>query len=175
MRFPFFFSAPFLAYARLRGLSWREEVDGVIHGYWDFRGSWLMGKVYPWVLWMDAALASIWKIYLPLLLGRTLVCERYVLDMLADFIRATGDDRVLRSAVGRLFRKLIPASSVIVCLDVEADTARQRRPDLAYDKALEEKLAIYRNLAAELGFPLLSSEEPVDAVHQNLLGLIKTL
>jgi hypothetical protein len=51
LRFPRLFCTPFLVYARWRGLSRYEVVDGQRHGYWDFESSWLMSKVFPWVLY----------------------------------------------------------------------------------------------------------------------------
>src|SRR5687767_9986185 len=66
LRFPFIFSLPLLAYARWRRLSWYEVVEGVRHGYWDFRTSILLKALFPWCLLLDAALAAVVKVYLPL-------------------------------------------------------------------------------------------------------------
>jgi hypothetical protein len=65
LRYPFYFSIPFLAYSRLRGFSWYEEIDGYRHGYWDFRGSWMMVHVFPWFLFLDSLISAMFYIYLP--------------------------------------------------------------------------------------------------------------
>src|SRR5690606_9788348 len=78
LRFPFFLTLPLLVYARLRGFSWYEEHDGVRQGYWNFRRSWVLRTLFPWVLLVDATLAAVVKVHLPLWMGRTIVCERFV-------------------------------------------------------------------------------------------------
>jgi len=57
LRFPFRFSLILLLYARLRGLSWSETHGPVRHGYWNFQSDPLMRRLFPAVLWLDAALA----------------------------------------------------------------------------------------------------------------------
>ena len=58
LRYPFFLSLPLLAYARLRGYSWREKTGDMEYSYWDFHRSWLMRTIFPWALLLDAALAT---------------------------------------------------------------------------------------------------------------------
>lgn len=169
LRFPFFFSLPLLAYARLRGLSWYEEAGGAVrHGYWDFRRSWLMKTVFPWLLLLDAALAALWKVYLPLWAGRTLVCERFVLDMLVDLALAVGDDRFYARLPGKLFPRLLPAKARTLALDLDPPAIRARRPDLASDRLLPQRLAAFRALAAGCGLPLISSRPPVEQVNAQI-------
>lgn len=169
LRYPFFLSVPLLAYARLRGYSWRERVEQWEYGYWDFRKSGLLRRLFPWALLLDAALASVVRVYLPIFLGYTIVCERFTLDMLVDLSVACKDDLMYRHVPGRLFQKLLPRSSATVILDLEADAIRARRPSLRFDQRLEARLAVYRELARALGYPLISSGPPRDEVFQHVL------
>ena len=108
LRFPRFFCAPLLAYARLRGYSHRETVDGHEHGYWDFRRSWIMSVLFPWALLLDSWLAALVKIYLPLWRGYVVVCDRFVIDILADLMVGLGDACWDERMPGRLFLALLP-------------------------------------------------------------------
>jgi hypothetical protein len=175
LRYPFFFSAPFLFLARLRGLSWHEEIAGYRHGYWDFRPSWLMRRVFPWVLLADAFLAACRSIYLPLLAGRIIVCERFVLDMLVDLMVACADQTIPAKLPGRLYPRLIPASARIIFLDLDQPTIVARRPALAYDRRLPARLAAFQVLANGNAYPILSSATPVEAVQQAILRLIEAI
>jgi thymidylate kinase len=173
LRFPFFFSLPLLAYARLCGCSWYEEESDYRLGYWDFRRSWLMRAVFPWVLLADAFLAALSRIYLPLLRGETIVCERFALDMLADLMVATQDESYHRSLPGRGFIRLIPRNAQLVVLDLDADTARNRRMDLSFDHRLEARLEAYQAIARDLKITkitVLSSALPIQAVQENILN-----
>jgi hypothetical protein len=172
LRFPFFFSLPVLAYARLRGYSWHEVTEGVDHGYWDFRRSWLMRQVFPVALLMDASLASLFRVYLPLWWGMTIVCERYILDMLIDLNVALDDPAFHLHRPGILFLRLLPPQAKIVVLNLDAPTVRQRRPDLRFDKRLEARLAAYCRLAADLSLPLVSTAGPLGEVAAQLGSII---
>ncbi len=172
LRFPFLVSLPLLAYARWRGYSWSEETDGVRHGYWDFSRSRLLRQALPWTLLVDAALAALRKVYLPLWRGRTIVCERFVWDMLADLATALGDPRVHRRLPGRLYAGLIPAGTTVVMLDLDAATIRARRPDLRWDKRLETRLAAFRAMIDPQTGCVLSSRQPVGIVQQRIRQMI---
>lgn len=172
LRFPFFLSLPLLAYARWRGYSSSEEHDGVRYGYWNFGGSPLLRALLPWLLLLDAAGAALWHIYLPLLRGRTLVCERFALDMLADLSVAFGDDRLHLRLPGRLFRLLIPRDAAVAVLDLDAATIRERRPDLRLDRKLEQRLSAFRAIASDFRVATVSSAPAADAVERCLLTMI---
>jgi len=169
LRFPFFFSIPLLAYARWRNFSWHEINGRVNHGYWDFRKSLLLRNLFPWTLFIDGLLAAVWRIYLPLLLGRTIVCERFALDMLVDLSIAVGDPNIVGRLPGKLFPALLPHGTQVAILDLDEDTIRSRRPDLKYDHALSARLKAYRFLSSWLGLPMVDNHPPVNIVLQNVL------
>jgi thymidylate kinase len=174
LRFPFLLSLPLLAYARWRGYSWHEQNGEIRHGYWDFRHSWLLRTLLPWMLLLDAMLAALRKIYFPLWLGRTIVCERFALDMLVDLSVAIGDAGLHRRLPGRLYLRLIPCDAALIVLDLDAETIRDRRTDLRADRRLEARLNLFRNLSAERSLQVLSSTASVDELSwriQELIGM----
>ncbi|MCP5098154.1 MAG: thymidylate kinase-like protein [Chloroflexi bacterium] len=173
LRFPFFLSLPLLAYARLRGFSWSEDHGSVQHGYWDFQGSWLLRLLFPWVLLIDATWAALRKVYIPLWQRETIVCERFVLDMLVDMSLAFGKD-MHRTFVGKLFLRLLPAQTHIIILDLDGATVRARRADLWLDKRLSERLTAFRRLSADLNLTECSSQmaiQDLNHVIQRCVGL----
>lgn len=168
LRFPFLFGLPLLAYARLRGYSWYEEIDGVWHGYWDFRRSWLMRNIFPWVLLLDATLAALWRVYLPLWTGWTLVCDRFVLDMLVDLSVACQEDQFSTHLPGRLYENLIPKGSRIIWLDLNPTMIRHRRRDLVNDRRLNDRLSAFRLLARQFNLLRIDSAQPISKVNRQI-------
>lgn len=172
LRFPFMLSLPLLAYARWRGYSRFEDCDyvdangqpaTVRHGYWEFQTSRLLRWLLPWTLLADAALAGLVHIYWPLWQGKTVVCERFVLDMLVDLSVAFGAE-IQRRLPGRLYRWLLPNAAPVVILYALAETIQMRRPDLMFDKQLARKIAMYQRIIADYGLTQQSSEESVAKV-----------
>jgi len=173
LRFPFFFSLPLLAYARWRGFSRYEEDAGDRHGYWDFERSWLLRTVFPWVLLVDTALAAFFHISLPLWRGKTIVCERYVLDILVDLSLALKDLDFHKKKPGSLYLRLLPRIAPILMLDLESSAIRFRRPDLNSDRRLDSRLDAYRKLAADLKIPSITTEVPLHDVHRKIVRSIR--
>lgn len=173
LRFPFFFSLPLLLYARWRGYSWYETDGGVRHGYWDFRDSWGLRVFLPWVLFLDATLAALRRVYIPLWLGSTLVCERFVWDMLVDLAVAFDDENIHSRLPGRLYMHLLPRDTVTILLDLDSGTIRGRRADLQTDRRLETRLQIFRSMAIIYSIPVLSSMISIEEVNQRIEKMIR--
>jgi hypothetical protein len=169
LRFPFFFSLPFLVYARLRGLSWYERDGDNRQGYWDFRLSWLMREVFPYIYWLDAWLALVVRVLLPRAAGRAFVCERFVLDMVVDLSVALHNLDFFATRPGNLLLGLLPKEARVFVLDADAATIFKRRPQMASDRNLAMKLRVYRKIAAARGFNLLSTHAPVPEVVERIL------
>jgi thymidylate kinase len=172
LRFPFLLSLPLLVYARWRGYSWHEQAGATRHGYWDFRHSWLLRTLLPWILLVDALLAALRKVYIPLWLGRTIVCERFALDMLVDLSVALGDAELHRRLPGRLYPRLIPRGAALFVLDLDAETIRERRADLRTDRRLETRLDMFRRLSAERSLQVLTSMAPAEELSRRIQELI---
>ena len=172
LRFPFFFSLPLLIYARWRGMSWYEMTDNVRHGYWDFRNSRLMRRLFPWTLLVDATWAALWKVYLPLWQGKSIVCERFVLDMLVDMALAF-DQEMHQTVVGQLFLRLLPDQTQIFILDLDAFTVCERRTDLRLDKRLPDRLAAFKRLTRDLNLTVLSSQQPIHELNESILNFVE--
>jgi hypothetical protein len=173
LRFPFFCSLPLLAYARLRGYSWHEVTDGIDHGYWDFRRSWLMRRVFPVALLIDATVASFFKVHLPLGMGRTIVCERYVLDMLVD-LQSGMRRSLLDSWEYGGFLRLLPRGALVVGLVAPEPVVIQRRPDLQHDRLFGAKLSAYAALFQRIDCPVVETVQPEEEVRERIEELART-
>lgn len=168
LRFPFFASLPLLAYARWRKYSWFEETDGVRHGYWNFGHSWVLRVFLPWTLLVDATLAALLQIWTSLWLGKTIVCERFVLDMLVDLGVAFSDSGLHHRLPGRLYVHLLPSDATVIFLDLDTEAIRARRSDLRSDHRLEARLEAFRRLGKDYAVTVLSSRQSIDQVSKDI-------
>ena len=172
LRYPFLFSIPLLIFARFRGHSWHENTNGFNHGYWDFRSSLLLRTFFPWTMLIDAILASIGKIFIPILVGRTIICERYVLDMLIDMSMAIGDCHIHQRLPGRFFLYLIPPASNIFILDLGIESIHHRRSDLMADHRLQLRLDTFNKFAKDLSIPVLSSHTNPHELNAQIFDMV---
>ena len=168
LRFPRLFSVPFLVYARLRGFSRRMRVDGVEHGIWNFEGSWLMKVVFPWAILVDLWLLSIIKVYIPILSGSTLVCDRYVLDVLVDLMTGLKDTGFDQNIPGRLFFSILPDRSKIIVLDLDSSIAKERSPELRGDQSQDLRREIYLKISQRRSYPVISTDAPIQTIQNDV-------
>lgn len=166
LRFPRLTSIPFLVYARLRGFSKRTKVAGNEHGIWSFEDSWILRNLFPWSLLVDLWLLSLVKVHLPILFGRTIVCDRYALDVLVDLIAGIKDMGFDTKFPGSLFFKVMPARSKTILLDLDVETALRRSPELMGDITQETRRQIYLEISRRRNYPVISSVAAISEVQE---------
>jgi thymidylate kinase len=169
LRFPHLFCAPLLAYARLRGFSHREMLDGHQHGYWDFASSRLMSRLFPWLLLVDTFLVALFRIYWPLMLGYKLVCDRFAVDVLVDLMAGLGDSQFDRRLPGRLYLALLPHDTRVVVLDLDTQTAQRRSSRLRGDRSHGQRRQLYLEIARRNHFCVVPSAASIPDTAGRLL------
>lgn len=172
LRRPYFFTLPILAYCRLVGLTRYEYVEGRRYGRWEFHRSRLISGLLPWVLLGDAALFALWKVYIPLWRGRTVVCDRFIYDTLVDLMVATRDFEVYRRTVGQLFLKLVPHRSRTMLLDAEVRVIRARKEDALHDPSIATRRKGYLALASHVSMPVVDTSQSVETTQVRILSLL---
>jgi len=160
-RYPFLFSIPILVYCRMSGLSYYQEHDGVRFGRWEFWRSRWVPQVFPWLQLIDTAIYLYLFVRLPLWLGRDLICDRFIHDVLVDIMAGISDHQLYIKRVGQLFIRLVPDVADVVCIDATWDVIRRRRPDLIHDATWQVRRDLYHSLSKELEIPIVDNSRSV--------------
>jgi len=168
LRFPVLFSFPFLVYARLFGFTRYAVIDGVRVGAWEFHRSSLLTVLFPWVQLIDTIIYSLPKVWWPLLRGKTLLFERYALDILVDLMAATGNFQLHTHLIGQLFLNLIPKGTQIIILDAPIAEIRKRRADLEHDPAIIRRVQAYQKLAHHLNLKVVAAHRSITEVEHQI-------
>jgi len=171
-RFQHFFVLPILALCRVMGLTEYVHADGYRFGVWRFYRSRLLRKATPIAMLADAWLFSMIRVRLRLMLGETLVCDRYVYDTLVDLMLGTREPEMDRSLVGRCFLRLVPRNAEVFVVDAPAETIIQRRPVMALDLTLEERRWSYQALADRHGLTVIDNSGSRQASLSQLLHCV---
>ncbi len=88
-----------------------------------------------------------WRVTLPLLRGRVVICDRYVDDALSDWSAYFGEESVDKRLAARVLRALTPRPHRAYWLDVPAEVARSRSPDGLPASLLDAQCARYGRCA----------------------------
>jgi len=112
------------------------------------------------------------KLVFPMLLGRAVICDRYVLDMLVDCMAGL-HDRADRRRMGFQLLRLFPRPDFAFFMDIDAGMAFKRKPDLPTLEDYVERLRLYRDLSPRWGVKVVNARFPVKVVHERIWGTIR--
>lgn len=162
IRFPHMLSAPLLLYARLRKRSYVVRSGEYKVGVHDFESSRILRLAFPLTLFLDLLLAILLLVRVPRALGKTVICDRFVLDTLVDLIASFGWRPQTETKWVDRFRMLVPRGSLTFFLTARPEVLIERRPELAIDPKLGERYASYARLAQREGVASISTERGLD-------------
>jgi len=173
LRFNHKISLPLLAFARAVGLSRAQQLKSgkklVYHNFDKYRP---VAFLYQYTLLVDVLLSSLMKVRIPLLLGKTVVCDRFVHDSLVDLIVSTKNVALLDDIVGRLFIALVPNAKIIMLYE-RMETLESRREDVKEDKNLQFRIRLYDMVASEFNVLVVRGDESISMIHSRIMQIIR--
>ncbi len=116
------------------------------------------------------------QVYVPLLLGRVVVAERFVVDSVASIAYFLDDEDFVESWQARFLLGLVPRGTVFVFIDASYETILARREDSAGPREYTEfHRRLYCRLACKMGaFRVDTSRDSVEEAKENILSSVLT-
>ncbi len=117
-------------------------------------------SVYERLLLFDYLLQAIFHVKLPLMLGKNIVCDRYVYDTIITDLAV--DMSYSRGKVKRLLQHcffLLPKPDLVFLIDVPEEVAFYRKNDVPSIDYLKERKKIYLDIAQECGMNILDGTQ----------------
>lgn len=107
------------------------------------------------------------KLVFPLLLGRTVICDRYALDMAVDGMAGLHDP-AYRTRLGFQLLRLLPKPDFAFFMDIDPEVAFRRKPDLPSLDDYVERLGLYRELSSRWGVSVVNARVSPDTIHSRV-------
>jgi thymidylate kinase len=134
LRFNYFLTRIVLLYCRLSGLTRKVNQGGKVIRVHDFHKSRFIAKSVQYLHFVDTCLMYFFKAYLPWKLGnQVILCDRFVYDILADFMLESKEMNLPESRISHMFLKLIPKEAVVIFITAEKEKIIQRKPEVLFD------------------------------------------
>lgn len=131
-------------------------------------------SAWAWLTAIELMLQYTWRVTLPLLRGRVIICDRYMYDALADWSAYFEEPAIERRMQARVLRFLLPRPDISFWLDVPIEVAQSRSQDDLPSDFLSCQRVAYERLNELHRFQRLdgsvSSEEISAQVAQKVLG-----
>ncbi len=130
----------------------------------------LLSLVYQWLLVLDYSIQVFLKVKAPLMLGKNIICDRYVYDTLVtDLAVDFGySDKKLKQTLNRLFR-LFPQPELTFLVDVPEEIAYQRKNDIPSVEYLKERRNIYLIVGEEYGMVILDGTKKLEELQHEIV------
>ena len=173
-RFRPIISAPFLALGRsllLRKKDIFKDYQGYTQGRAKLFRRRLPGLLFQNLLLLDQYLQVMFKVKLPLLLGRSIVCDRYVYDTIITDIMPVVDlhcppERIL--AIIRAYASRLPKPDFIFLADAPEEIALARKTDVPSIEYLRERRQVYLEVGRKLGMTFLDGTRPLELLKSEI-------
>lgn len=142
----------------------------------------LFSAGYQYLLLFDYLFQLLVKVSFPLMLGRNIICDRYIYDtVVTDLAVDLGySDEKLRSIL-RIYSGLLPKPDLVFLVDAPEEIAFQRKGDICSVEYLKERRKIYAELGEEYKMSILDSSRSLSELEATIgekvldyLGLNKT-
>lgn len=130
-----------------------------------------------WILivFVDTFLSALRHVYLPTLLGYTVIVDRFAIDPLIDTVVSSlwpKNENLIFTRLGNLFVKLIPRNALVLVLDVEEGIAASRKNYTGDTRSLARSRALYRSLGKSYRWNFIYTDEPIAEVHEKIMDLM---
>jgi len=133
-----------------------------------------LGRLWPWIEFLSLVPLIVRRAYVPLLLDRAVIAERYVVDSVVTISYILSDDSFLRSRLCRILLRMIPEGALLIYLRADYECILTRRGEEAHGPAnIEHQLREYDKLAAQLRCPVISTnDKTVDETQKAIRRLV---
>src|SRR3989449_9612481 len=111
------------------------------------------------------------KLVFPLLLGRTVICDRYALDMVVDGMAGL-HDQPGQARLGLQLLRLLPKPDFSFFMDTDPEVAFKRKPDLPGLGDYVERLRLYRQLSSRWGVTIVNARVSPETIHRTVWNAI---
>ena len=137
-----------------------------------FQTSTVINTLWTFFQLMDALLFSARYVYLPALLGYTLILDRFIVDTLVDIAFSLKNQSLLSSKLGKLFVRIIPKNSLVMIFDVDENIAISRKNDISEIDYLVLRRKLYHLMTETYVWQIINTHKPFDEVHDEVMEFV---
>ncbi len=161
--------------AKLVGCYRYDLKDGVrIAAYHEFQRSRIVSVLFVLATFVDTLSASLLRVYFPAyILRRTVICDRWVPDILVDIAIDTGERNFCRNVVWRMFWALVPSRAHSFVIMRERDEVLGCRAENRINQNFEERFHLYQELCLFGPCRSVSNDGTVNQAVQQILDVIE--
>lgn len=175
LRYNHYLTKLVFALGKLVGCYRYDMKDGTrIATYHEFQRSQIVSSLFVMATFIDTLLASLVKVYFPAyILKRTVICDRWVPDILVDIAIDTGKHRLLKNVVWRMFWGLVPRSVHSFVIVRDHDEILGCREENRISQNFEARFRLYQDLCSLGPGRAVNNNRTVEQAVQQIMDVIE--
>ena len=134
----------------------------------NFQTSTVVSNLWTFFQLVDALIFSARYVYLPALLGYTLILDRFIVDTLVDIAFSLKNKSLLSSKLGKLFIRIIPKDSMVLIFDVDESIALSRKSDISETDSLVIRRELYHLMTETYFWQIINTRKSFLEVHNEV-------
>jgi len=153
----------------LRRLGYAEVHPTSSIGFVETRISQKGGLAFLWstLTQVDNFIKTGPMVMIPLMLGHTVICDRYVLDLMVEGM-ADLKDKPGRTRFGFKLLRFLPRPQQAFLVRVDPSVAFERKPDMPTLSHFRARAELYNELADSMGVTVLDGSMSPEAIHDEI-------
>jgi thymidylate kinase len=173
LRYNHYLTKFLLAFCRLIRLTRYEHFENSRVGYHDFHKSKIISWLFVILTYLDTLAVSVVRVYLPVLVStKTIICDRWVYDIMIDLEVDTRIDFSEGTLVSKLFKALLPMNNRYFFIKRDFDTVRKARDESMNDRNFPRRYALYEKHSHDTGIEIIDNNGPLEETIKQVVKLI---
>lgn len=130
----------------------------------------LLFKVYYYIMLLDYLIQLLFRVKIPFMMGRSIICDRYIFDTVVTDLASdlNYSNQRIKKEIDRFFR-FFPEPTLSFLIDVPVDVAFARKDDTPSIKYLEERVLNYRKMASSYNMIVIDGTRNMNEIKDFLL------
>ena len=133
----------------------------------------LIRLLWSWFVLVELSLKYSVEVRLSLLLGRIVVCDRYILDAVVELDSYLADNNIHNRVYSGLLKFLNPSPSRAFLLDISPEIVMDRNHENIPKAHLEKQILLYCRMAKEHNVTIIDAGQ-FEGINDNLVHAILT-
>jgi len=133
----------------------------------------ILSKIYKNILLLDYSLQLIFKVTIPYMLGKNIICDRYIYDTIINDIAIDMELPISETNnLIRRFLKIAPEPAIAFLIDLPEEIAFQRKSDIPSIEYLRERKNLYLSIGSEFNMIILNGAENPENIKETVLEIL---
>jgi len=132
----------------------------------------LLSLTYQYLVIFDHLIQAIFKIRIPLILGKNIICDRYIYDVIISFSIEFEYSKNKFKNILNNFYNLFPKPNLAFLIDIPEEIALKRKDDSPSINHLKTERVIYTDLAKKYRMIILDGSKDLTKLKSKILNKV---